>query len=63
MTDFGNERRELTSAQRGIWFAQLLDPLSPALNVASVTCSAGWRTRPRTTRGHQALADVLALPQ
>jgi non-ribosomal peptide synthetase component F len=33
VTDFGNGRRELTSAQRGIWFAQLLDPQSPALNI------------------------------
>jgi amino acid adenylation domain-containing protein len=33
VTDFGNGRRELTRAQRGIWFAQLLDPRSPALNI------------------------------
>jgi len=34
VTDFGKGRRELTSAQRGMWFAQLLDPGSPALNIA-----------------------------
>jgi amino acid adenylation domain-containing protein len=33
VTDFASERRELTSAQRGIWFAQLLDPGSPAFNI------------------------------
>jgi acyl carrier protein len=33
VTNFGNGRGELISAQRGIWFAQLLDPLSPALNI------------------------------
>ncbi len=41
VTDFASERRELTSAQREIWFAQLLDPHGASLNIglyAEILC-------------------------